>query len=69
MLHSGFSALHGVNCNLKKYLCCFTDTIDENSFRASSATSVEDTFQEFEMIFLILLGNLGKQLHRQPALF
>ena len=27
-------------------MCSFTDTIDENSFRASSATSAKDTFRE-----------------------
>ena len=31
---------------LKKDLCSFIDTMDANSFRVSSASSVQDTFRE-----------------------
>ena len=44
----------------KKDLCSFIDTWDENSFRVSSATSVEDTFREIRDDILNTFVEPGK---------
>ena len=49
-------------------MCSFIDTWDENSFRVSSATSVEDTFREIQGDILNTFVERGKKVAQTASI-